>query len=243
MLGASPGSRMPPGHVFGKPSAREQEPCVGELIRGSSSSQQEAQLVDPGLSKSLTRWRYTKSSNSNNASSGSGGSTAERVRVFVGFAWHVVSGRNLHQPWESSVSPQAHSAPADMSCVPVLTTQHQVFGLPSVRNDVHLPASPSVANTQNYGNEPTAYQLLTPPKCIEVGVKEEHLLQPRGRQEMRELMGEAGIGMGDDEFEAVFGLAAGGCVQGEAELEHACVSLEEFMVARQHYLRQCVGLA
>ena len=83
----------------------------------------------------------------------------------------------------------------------------QVFGLPSVRTNVPLPATRSVANTHNYGNEPTAYQLLTPPKCVDMGVKEEHLLQPRGRQEMQELLAAAGIGMSEPEFEAVFGLA------------------------------------
>lgn len=57
LLGAGPGSRVGPDHVFGKPSAREQEPCVGELIRASGGQQQ--QQVDPGLGASLTRWRNT----------------------------------------------------------------------------------------------------------------------------------------------------------------------------------------
>lgn len=65
LLGAGPGSRVPPGHVFGKPSAREPEPCVCELIRGTGSQQgplqqqQQSAGVDPGLGKSLTRWRNT----------------------------------------------------------------------------------------------------------------------------------------------------------------------------------------
>lgn len=112
-----------------------------------------------------------------------------------------------------------------------------MFGLPSVRNDVPLPAARSVANTHNYGNEPTAYQLLTPPTCVTLGVKEEHLLQPRSRQEMQELLTEAGIGMADEEFDAVFGLAAE--LNGTGD---EC-SLEQLMQARQQYLRQCAGLA
>lgn len=118
----------------------------------------------------------------------------------------------------------------------------QVFGLPSVRTDVPLPVARSVANTHNYGNEPTAYQLLTPPKCVDLGVKEEHLLQPRSRHEMQELLGAAGIGMADDDFDAVFGLAvalsgAAGGAGGEGEC-----SLEELMQARQQYLKSCAGL-
>lgn len=113
----------------------------------------------------------------------------------------------------------------------------QVFGLPSVRTDVPLPATRSVANTHNFGNEPTAYQLLTPPKCVDLGVKEEHLLQPRSRQEMQELLADAGIGMAGEEFDAVFGLAVALNGTGAEEC-----SLEQLMKARQQYLRQCVGL-
>lgn len=74
LLGAGPGSRVGPNHVFGMLSARESEPCVGELIRGQ---QQQEQEVDPGLGKSPTRWRNTSE-------------TAERVRVTVRAAgWRV----------------------------------------------------------------------------------------------------------------------------------------------------------
>jgi hypothetical protein len=113
----------------------------------------------------------------------------------------------------------------------------QVFGLPSVRTDVPLPATRSVANTHNFGNEPTAYQLLTPPKCVDLGVKEEHLLQPRRRQEMQELLAEAGIGMAEDEFDAVFGMAVDLNGTGLEEC-----SLEQLMQARKEYLNHCAGL-
>jgi hypothetical protein len=117
-----------------------------------------------------------------------------------------------------------------------------------VRNDVPLPAQPSVANTHNYGNEPSAAQLLTPPSCVDLGVQEAHLLQRRTRGEMQGLLADAGIGIMGDEFEAVFALAAaagdggssassGGSGQGPAEC-----SLQDFMAARQLHLRQQVGL-
>jgi hypothetical protein len=113
----------------------------------------------------------------------------------------------------------------------------QIFGLPSVRTDVPLPATRSVANTHNYGNEPTAGQLLTPPKCVDLGVKEEHLLQLRSKQELQGLLAEAGIGMADEEFEAVFSMAAAANGEGAEEC-----SLEQLMRARKIYLMQCTGM-
>jgi hypothetical protein len=82
---------------------------------------------------------------------------------------------------------------------------------------------------------PAAYQLLSPPKCVDLGVKEEHLHERRSRGEMQELLAEAGIGMAEQEFDAVFRLAAG------SECGDEC-SLEQLMRARQQYLRECVGL-
>jgi hypothetical protein len=48
--------------------------------------------------------------------------------------------------------------------------------VPSVRDDIPTPAFKSVANTKNYGNEPTAWQLLAPPKFVDLGVQQEDLL-------------------------------------------------------------------
>lgn len=48
--------KLPPGQVFGKPSAREAEPCVGELIRNGYAAAE--QLPDADLGKSLREgWR------------------------------------------------------------------------------------------------------------------------------------------------------------------------------------------
>lgn len=86
---------------------------------------------------------------------------------------------------------------------------------------------------------PAAYQLLSPPNCVDLGVKEEHLHQRRSRQEMQELLAEAGIGMAEGEFDAVFRLAAGAGSVPSLDDEY---SLEQLMRARQQYLRECVGL-
>jgi EF-hand domain-containing family member B len=41
------------------------------------------------------------------------------------------------------------------------------FGLPSVRTDLAVPRQRSVANVQNYGNEPDVFSLLAPGSTAE----------------------------------------------------------------------------
>lgn len=55
----------------------------------------------------------------------------------------------------------------------------QAGGIPGVRLDIPAPANPSVANTMNYGNEPSVQQLLAAPACAELGVTAEDLLKLR----------------------------------------------------------------
>eukprot|EP00775_Hariotina_reticulata_P010987 gene10987-11142_t len=95
------------------------------------------------------------------------------------------------------------------------------FGVPSVRDDIPTPASKSVANTKNYGNEPSAWQLLAPPK-----------------QQLAELLIAAGVPMPDEEFETVYQLA----VQADGVPGQQQCSLDSFMKAKLMYLRQQAGL-
>lgn len=74
---------------------------------------------------------------------------------------------------------------------------------------VHAPLQArSVANTINYGNEPDALQLLRPPKSVERGVHEEHYMAIRSKEEVRDLVADAGIELEDGTFEHVFKMAA-----------------------------------
>lgn len=65
-----------------------------------------------------------------------------------------------------------------------------------------------MANTINYGNEPDALQLLRPPKSVERGVHEEHYMAIRSKDEVRDLVADAGIELEDGTFEHVFKMAA-----------------------------------
>lgn len=57
--------------------------------------------------------------------------------------------------------------------------EERAFGVPSIRTDVRLPKMRSVANAQNYGNEPDAGQLLRPPMAAELGISDEQFVQLR----------------------------------------------------------------
>eukprot|EP00878_Enallax_costatus_P037930 GHUV01043033.1.p1 GENE.GHUV01043033.1~~GHUV01043033.1.p1 ORF type:complete len:345 (+),score=106.36 GHUV01043033.1:181-1215(+) len=133
-------------------------------------------------------------------------------------------GKSIREGWRNTDSPTNRS-----------------FGVPSVRSDIPAPTTRSVANTKNYGNEPTAGQLLTPPKCVDLGVKEEHFLALRSRDEMVRLLDEAGISMDGEEFEVVFCRAAqmDGVDGPVGELR---CSLDSFLKLRHYVMQQQAGL-
>ncbi len=111
----------------------------------------------------------------------------------------------------------------------------QTFGLPSVRTDVPAPTNRSVANTHNYGNEPDAMVLLRPPKSVDLGVEEAHLLALRNRDQLLQLLQESGLDLTEGEFEQAFAMAAD--VDGQAADRQRC-SLNTFMRARHYLLAQ-----
>ncbi|MEW5318517.1 MAG: hypothetical protein WDW38_009733 [Sanguina aurantia] len=120
---------------------------------------------------------------------------------------------------------------------PTHTFSTQVFGVPSVRTDVALPKTRSVANTVNYGNEPDAMQLLAPSRSAERGVGDEHYLKLTTRQEMQELVTEAGIDLTGEDFDIVFRFAADADGRGE---DRCC--LDTFFRARHAVLAQSLAV-
>lgn len=113
----------------------------------------------------------------------------------------------------------------------------QVFGVPSIRTDLPNPKSRSVADNQNYGNEPTAVHLLTPGVGADIGVGEEQYAMLRSKDEVRELVDLAGVQFEDDnEFDAAFEAACQFCGSMET------CSLEALLQSRQNVLRKASGL-
>ncbi|GMH38274.1 hypothetical protein BSKO_06158 [Bryopsis sp. KO-2023] len=80
----------------------------------------------------------------------------------------------------------------------------KVFGVPTVRLDIPAPPTRSVANMQNYGNDPDANQLIHPTGTAIRGVNEEHYLKGRTKEELRGLLLTSNVDLNDKEFEEIF---------------------------------------
>ena len=61
----------------------------------------------------------------------------------------------------------------------------QIYGLPTVRRDIRAPKKQSIANDQNYGNEPNSRQLINPAACSERGVSQQQLQQQLSSEALR----------------------------------------------------------
>jgi len=110
----------------------------------------------------------------------------------------------------------------------------RAFGAPTIRTDIPIPKSKSVADDQNYGNEPDAVTLLYPASAAERGVFDEDYQKPMTREEMKAFYTSCGIAIEDDEFEAAYGIAA-------EKLDHSDrASLCSFQRVRVHLQTQAV---
>ena len=115
-------------------------------------------------------------------------------------------------------------------------TPGHTFGVPSVRTDLAAPRQLSLANAQNFGNEPSAFSLLAPCSTADRGVNETQYVQRHGREAIAELLSKAGICCGGGEFEACF--AASAQMEGGGEM----ASLKTFMDVRHAMLHKQAGL-
>jgi len=61
----------------------------------------------------------------------------------------------------------------------------QIYGVPTVRKDIKAPKKQSIANAQNYGNEPNSMQLIHPCATAERGVNEQHYNQQMSKAAIR----------------------------------------------------------
>lgn len=69
-------------------------------------------------------------------------------------------------------------------------------------------------------------------------MKEEHLLEPRSREELLRLLADAGIAMEVKEFEAALRLAADTDGVLLEDDQQQCCSLDAFLKARKYMLQQ-----
>ncbi|KAA6430086.1 MAG: flagella associated [Trebouxia sp. A1-2] len=108
----------------------------------------------------------------------------------------------------------------------------RIYGVPTVRKDIRAPRKQSIANAQNYGNEPNSMQLIHPSATAERGVTEQHYKQQMSKDVMRDIIGASGILMDSAVFDAIFQHAA----QRDQCNDSCC--LDSFMHSRQQWLAQ-----
>ena len=82
------------------------------------------------------------------------------------------------------------------------------FGCPTVRTDIPMKKLKSVADHQNYGDEPEAIDLLFPATYTELNVTESEFLKVRPADELRTVFEKIGYSYKDGKFNAIMNLSA-----------------------------------
>ena len=106
----------------------------------------------------------------------------------------------------------------------------RVFGAPTIRTDIPAPKSKSVADNNNYGNEPGASTLLYPSSAAERGVVDEDYLFPRSKGELKQFLAACSMDLEEELFESLFKLAS----QVEGHGPEAC-SIDAFMTTKKRF--------
>lgn len=87
--------------------------------------------------------------------------------------------------------------------------KYRAFGLPTIRRDVPFvpPEKKSVADYQNYGDEPEAVDLLFPSNYSELGIQENDFRETRSREEIKILFERIGFTYKIGKFNAMYNRA------------------------------------
>ena len=84
---------------------------------------------------------------------------------------------------------------------------HRAFGCPTIRTDIPGRKQKSVADYQNYGDEPEAVDLLFPASHTEIGIDENDFAKPKTRSEIRSLFANIGYSYRQGKFNALYNRA------------------------------------
>ena len=83
----------------------------------------------------------------------------------------------------------------------------RAFGLPTVRVDIPYKAVKSVADFQNYGDEPEAVDLMYQATAAEIGITEADFQQLRSREQISSIFEKVGLTYKAGQFNTLFGRA------------------------------------
>lgn len=85
--------------------------------------------------------------------------------------------------------------------------KYRSFGVPTVRNDIPGKPFKSVADYQNYGDEPEAIDLIFPANYPEYGVVEDEFKALKSRQYIKDLFEKVGYSYKIGKFNAMYNRA------------------------------------
>jgi len=80
----------------------------------------------------------------------------------------------------------------------------RAFGAPTIRNDIPMPGFRSVADHQNYGDEPEVIDIMFPATALENNVTENDFSKVRTKADLRTLFEKLGYVYRPAKFNAVF---------------------------------------
>ena len=107
--------------------------------------------------------------------------------------------------------------------------RHRSFGVPTIRKDIPTKEFRSVADYQNYGDEPEAVDLLFPSNYSEIGIQEADFRQLRTREEIRVLFEKIGYQYKIGKFNAMYNRAKeiSGSEDDRVSVRHFQIALSE----------------
>jgi len=105
--------------------------------------------------------------------------------------------------------------------------ENRVFGVPTVRNDIPRKDKRSVADHQNYGDEPGACELLFPSNYLEFGVSEADFNASREKDEIKMIFENIGFKYKIGKFNAIYSKAQEYSKNGEVSVRTFLEAVKE----------------
>jgi len=82
----------------------------------------------------------------------------------------------------------------------ITTDRYRVYGVPTVRSDIAAPVLKRVSDNKNYGDESTAYGLISPSLYSRCGLTERDFFMARPETEIRRIFEVIGVKLTDESF-------------------------------------------
>jgi hypothetical protein len=125
---------------------------------------------------------------------------------------HWNAAKCLHgEPTESQLEPDHDLGrcvkPGSRNTVRRPEDKDRIFGCPTIRTDIPFKEKRSVADYNNYGDEPEAIDILFPSTFTEMGITEYDFQLPRRRDEIRTLFEKIGYSYKVGKFNAMYNRA------------------------------------